>query len=292
MDSLGKQVRIVNGDPTPLNIQFLDPQKRIEAIGIDVTLEQLRDTDVLLILDTSAWAQLGPMSEFVQTTKSKKIILDHHVSEDDLGAESFKDTTAEATGTLVVQAADALQVPLTAEIAQPLFAAIATDTGWFRFPSAKGSAYRVAARLIDAGANPPNIYMALHEQDSVGRIRLRGIILARVVTELDGKLVHTFVLRDDYETAGAVPTDTEDVINLTLGIAGTEFAVIFVEQPSGGFKLSFRSRCHVSCSKLAEEFGGGGHVAAAGAFLEGSFDVVQARVLKVVRAALKTTREP
>ncbi len=283
---LGKHVRIVNGQATPHNLRFIDPDHSIQAIGVDVTSDQLRDVDVLIILDTSAWAQLGSMSELVKATRGKKVVVDHHQSEDDLGAEQFKDVQAEATGTLVVAAADALQVPLTARIASPLFAAIATDTGWFRFPSVTGETYRVAARLMDAGAVPAAIYNALYEQDTVGRIRLRGLILARTVTELDGRLVHTYVLKDDYARAGAVPTDTEDVINLTLAIAGTQFAVIFVEQPEGGFKLSFRSRCQVSGSMLAESFGGGGHHAAAGAFLLGTLEAVQSQVLTLVREAM------
>ena len=283
----GKQVRIVNGQSTPHNLRFIDPDQSIQAIGVDVTADQLRDTEVLIILDTSAWAQLGPMSEVVRAARCTKAVIDHHQSEDDLGAEPFKDVTAEATGSLVVHAADALRVPLTPQMANPLFAAVATDTGWFRFPSVSGETYRVAARLMDAGAVPSAIYNALYEQDSVGRIRLRGMILSRTVTELDGSLVHTYVAKEDYGRAGAVPTDTEDVINLTLAIAGTQFAVIFVEQPEGGFKLSFRSRCHVNCSKLAEKFGGGGHQAAAGAFLPGALEDVQAQVLKLVREALQ-----
>jgi phosphoesterase RecJ-like protein len=73
---------------------------------------------------------------------------------------------------------------------------------------------------------------------------------------------------------------------MALAIAGTQFAVIFVEQQTGGFKLSFRSRCAVDCNKLAEQWGGGGHKAAAGAFLTGSLAEVQPKVLDAVRKAL------
>jgi phosphoesterase RecJ-like protein len=111
--------------------------------------------------------------------------------------------------------------------------------------------------------------------------------LARTQEELNGRLVHTFVMKEDFAETGAVPSDTEDAINLTLGIAGTEVAVIFVEQLTGGFKLSFRSRCALSCSAVAETFGGGGHKAAAGAFVAGTLEEVQPRVLDVVRQAMK-----
>jgi len=286
LDALGKDVLIVNGQATPPNLAFVDPDRRIRTLGLDIQQDDLADIDVIIILDTSAWAQLGPMSDVIRDTRAKKIVLDHHVSADDLNAEPFKDTQAEATGRLVQQTARHLNVPLTAEIATALFAAIATDTGWFRFSSTTSETYQAVAELIDAGARPDQIYAQLYEQDTMGRVRLRGMILSRVESELDGRLVYTYVLRGDFEKTGALPSDTEDVINMTLAISGTEVAVIFVEQLSGGFKLSFRSRCAVDCSRLAEHFGGGGHKAAAGAFVPGTFDQVQPQVLDVVRAAM------
>ena len=86
------------------------------------------------------------------------------------------------------------------------------------------------------------------------------------------KLVHTSAMLDDFRATGALPTDTEDVINMTLAIGTAKVAMIMVEQQSGGFKVSFRSRSAVDCSKLAEQFGGGGHKAAAGAFVKEPFD--------------------
>jgi len=287
LEALGKQVSIVNPMATPPNLAFIDPGQRAQVINEDIQAADLNDIEVLMVLDTSAWAQLGPMGDIMRTTSAKKIVVDHHVSEDDLGAEPFKNTTAEATGRLVVEAAEELGVALTSEIATPLFAAVATDTGWYRFGSATSGTYRIAAKLIDAGASPAEIYRELYEQDTVARVRLRGVILSRVACELDGRLAHTYVLAEDFQNTGALPSDTEDVINMTLAIAGVEFAVILVEQPSGGFKISFRSRCALDCSQLAEQFGGGGHKAAAGAFQKGRLSEVQPTVLDAVRAAMR-----
>ncbi len=284
--SLGKRVGIVNGQPTPPNLAFIDPESVLLCIDDDAAQEFVRDHQVLMVLDTSAWAQLGKMADVVKETKAIKMIVDHHVSEDDFGAELFKDPSSEATGRLVVDAADALGVPLTSRMARPLFAAVATDTGWYRFPSATSSTYILASRLIEAGASPPEIYGALYEQDTAGRVRLRGLILSRLKVELEGRLVHTYVLPPDYEAMEAMPTDTEDVVNMALGVAGTEFAVILVALLRGGFKVSFRSRCKVDCNRLAQQFGGGGHRAAAGATIEGTFEEVQSQVLRAVRTAM------
>lgn len=284
LDQLGKDVRIMNGQEAPPQFRFIDPQQRLEVIHQSATVEQLRDREIVMILDTSAWVQLGAMADAIRALPAKRIVLDHHMSEDDLGAELFKDTQAEATGRLVVEAADALQVPLTPLSAMPLFAAIATDTGWFRFGSTRPNTYRIAARLVQAGASPADIYRELYEQDTLGRVRLRGVILSRTALDLDGRLAHTYVLQEDFQRNQALPSDTEDAINMTLAIAGVQFAVILVEQPKGGFKISFRSRSSIDCSRLAEKFQGGGHKAAAGGYVGGRLEVAQPKVLDAVRA--------
>ncbi len=288
LEALRKSVVIVNAQETPPNLKFIDPEQRLNALGVDVKPNELEACEVLMVLDTSAWAQLGTMADIVRSTRAHKLILDHHIGEDDMGAELFKDTKAEATGRLVLEAAHHLGVAITPQIARPLFAAIATDTGWFRFGSTTGVTLRSAAELVEAGASPGDIYNALYEQDTLARLQLRGRILARTVTELDGRLAYTAALHEDFQATGALPSDTEDVINMTLAIAGTQVAVIFVEQAVGGFKLSFRSRTpSVDCSTLAKSFGGGGHKAAAGASINGSWPEVQTKVLDAVRNAMR-----
>lgn len=286
LESLGKRVRIVNGHPTPPALSFLDPVGKIEVIGDTTSIDDVHG-DCLMVLDTSAWAQLGPMAEVVRGFKGDKMCVDHHVGQDDLGTEFFKDTSAEATGQLVYQIAKHLKIPVTRQMATALYCAIATDTGWFRFGSTTGETYRTIADLVDVGANPAEIYGDLYEQDTIGRVRLRGRILSRVLSEMDGALVHTYVRKEDFTETGALPTDTEDAINLTLAITQTKFSFIMIEQLKGGFKVSFRSRSRADCNEIAASFGGGGHRAAAGAFIEGEFHDVQTRILTVVRAAMQ-----
>ncbi len=287
---LGKKVRIINGQATPPNLEFIDPNREIRALGPDIEADEALRADLWIVLDTSAWAQLGSVGEVFRRFTGTKIVLDHHVGEDDLDARLFKDVTAEATGRLVADAAEVFQVSLTPEISRPLFAALATDTGWFRFPSTSAETYRTAARLVDTGASPSELYAALYEQESLGRLRLRGIVLSRIETELGGRLAHTCILREDYAATGALPSDTEDLVNHCLEIQGTEFAVILIEQPDGGFKVSFRSRCNAECNLIAQRYGGGGHKAAAGAFIKGPFSRVQPDLLDHVRKSLRVER--
>lgn len=287
LEALGKEVRIINAHGIPPHLKFIDPLGKIQVLGTDVEPAQAADTDAVLVLDTCSWVQLGTMAEVLRSTRGVKFVLDHHVSHDDLGAELFIDPTAEATGRLVLDAADQLGVTLTAPMAQPLFAAITTDTGWFRFGSTTGVTLRSAARMVEAGAVPAQIYAQLYEQDSLARIQLMGRILTRTIRECDGRLVYTTAMRDDFAQTGALPSDTEDVVNMTLRVRGAEVAIIFVEQPQGGTKVSIRSRSAFDCTALAEKFGGGGHRAAAGCVLPGALAEAEQLVLDEARAALR-----
>jgi phosphoesterase RecJ-like protein len=287
LERLGKEVAIVNPTPVPPNLRFLDPQGKLQALGSNGVSERLDSADVLMVLDTTAWGQLGDMGDVIRSSKATKVVLDHHVSGDDLGAEVFKDTQAEATARLVVEAAEQLGAEIEPDDAGPLFAALATDTGWFRFASTTAETYRLAALLADAGAKPAQVFKDLYENDTLGRLHLIGRAMGRAQVELDGRLIHTWLDRDDFARTGALPSDSEDVVNMTLSVGGTQVALILVEQPGGGFKISFRSRCQVDCSLMAEQFGGGGHKNAAGALIDGPLDTVQSTVLDAVRAAMR-----
>ena len=287
LQSLGKRVRIVNGQATPGHLAFVDPARRIEVLGEGVDAAHLDACDTMIVLDTSAWGQLGPMGDVLRRPRARKLVLDHHVSEDDLGAEAFKEPEVEATGQLVVDAADALGVTIDENMAVPLFMAIATDTGWFRFNSVTSNTYRVAARLIDAGARPEAIYAQLYEQETFARTLLRGRILAGAKSDLDGRLIYSSVVRRDFDETGSVSADTEDVINFLLRVATSEVAIVFLEQSDGKIKASFRSRSAVDVARLAEQFGGGGHRAAAGATIEGPIDAVASRVLDAARKSMR-----
>lgn len=286
LESLGKDVRLCNAFPVPPSLRFLDRQGRHRQLGVDLTADQLADREVLIILDTSAWAQLGPMADVVRQFQGIKAVIDHHVSGDDLEAVWFKDPDAEATGRLVVEAVDALDVRLTSEMARAAFVALSTDTGWFRFASTTDATLLLAARLVEAGARPDALYKELYETDSHGRLQLIGRALAHSQVEMEGRLIYTWILQDDFKAARALLSDSEDIINMTLSVGGTEMAVILVEQPSGGFKVSLRSRCEVDCSAIAEQFGGGGHKRAAGAFFNESLESARRKVLDAVRAAM------
>jgi phosphoesterase RecJ-like protein len=127
----------------------------------------------------------------------------------------------------------------------------------------------------------------LYERHTLARLQLRGIILAHTQSELGGRLLYTTVRLADFAQTGALPGDTEDAINFLFTVEGTEAAALFVEQPAEAVKVSLRSRGAVDVRKIAEIFGGGGHIAAAGVLVAGSFDDVVDRILDALRRAMQ-----
>ncbi len=284
---LGKQVQIVNAQATPELLAFMDPEGQIQVLDEQVSREEVQKADLLMVLDTSAWAQLGAMGEVIRTFPATKVVIDHHLSSDDLGAMEFRDTQAEATGRLVYEVCQYLGITPDAQMARALFAAVATDTGWFHFPSTRSDTFELAGRLMELGAVPQEIYRNLYEQDTLARLKLRGRVLARAETQLQGRVIHSAVFEEDFQITGAERAATEDLINLMLVVAGVQVAVMLIQLGPQQFKLSLRSRCHVDCSQVAARFGGGGHKAAAGALLQGEYQQLLRQVLDAVREALQ-----
>lgn len=286
LQALGKRVRIINGDSVPSHIAFIDAGGMIEVFGSGVTQQEVHEADVHMVLDTSAWGQLGPMADVIRSSPARKVVIDHHVSGDDLGAMVLKDVTSESNGRLVLQAIEALGVELTAEMARPLFYAMATDTGWFRFSSVTEQTLLAAAKLVAAGASPSDSFSTLYDRNTLSRVRLHGRIMESTALVLDGRVGVARATEADFAATGAEAADTEDVVNRVLSIAGVEVAALFVELGEGANKVSLRSRSDFDVREIAEQFGGGGHTKAAGVRIRGSIDEAQQRVLEAIQAAL------
>ncbi len=283
----GKDVRIVNASLTPPRYDFLDPTgSLIEHLGTQIRPDDLGDREAAIIVDLSSWGQLGDMAPVIRDFPGPRLVIDHHVSQDDLGAIYLKDTNAESCGTLVLQAAKAVGAAITSPMATALLTAIAMDTGWFRHPSTNAGTLRAAADLMDAGAAIDSTYKLLFERNTLGRLKMMGETLASLQTDLDGRVAYAIVTRDDFDRTGAVPPDTEDLVDFTVSVRGVEVGILFIELKQGGIKLSMRARNGFDCSKLTGLYGGGGHRAAAGATLPDPMSEAVPMVLAAVRAAI------
>jgi len=278
LKSLGKQVTMINATAPPANLHFMNQDGAVKKLGEDIRKADVPAVDVQIVVDTSAWQQLGDMGEVLRSSDGQRVVIDHHVSSDDMGATEFKDVQAAATGQLICELAGFLNVKLEADPASWLYVAMATDTGWFRFPSTSAETMRAAAVLIDQGARPDDLYKFIHEQRSLSRVRLMGRVLQGMQTECDGRLVWISVSQEDLAETSAVPADTEGLVNQCLTVAGAEAAFIAVELATAQVKCSLRSRPPHDVATVAERLGGGGHRLASGATLIGGFPEARKKI--------------
>jgi phosphoesterase RecJ-like protein len=283
--SLGKNVRVVLPSSLPPRYLGMDPHRQL--IEFEPQHERnLAQTQALIIVDTGAWTQLGKVGDWMRRQAIPKLVIDHHLTQDDLGATRLVDTSVEACGRLIHQGITALGVPITPSIARFIFVAIAMDTGWFHHRNVSADTFSLSAELIRAGARPDQIYQELFDANPLPRQKLAGHVLQSLVTVRLGAICHASITGSDYQRTGAQPLDSEDLVNLTMSVQGVQVGLLFLEQPEGGTKVSLRSRGAVDCSKLAEPFGGGGHAAAAGAIVHEPLPAVRDRVLAAVEAAM------
>lgn len=287
LEAMGKQVKMVIASAWPPRYTFMDPERRIERYAPPG--EALHDAEVIVVLDTGTWGQLGDFGDFMKASGAAKVVIDHHISQDDLGGLLLQDISAEATGRLVWEAAQALGQPISKNAAMHLFAALATDTGWFRHKNTTTATFALAEALTRAGADPTYLYDAIYEQNTAARLNLLGLVLGRMRVIDNGMIAFSEVFRDDYPKTGAIPQDTEDAVGYARSIMGIEVGLLFLEQPAGGIKVSFRSRGRANVAQIAEQFGGGGHRLASGATLMVPMAEAQERVLKAIRQALHAT---
>lgn len=293
LQALGKSVQIINHSPTPPNLLFLDPAREVKQLGVSATVAEVHAAEVHFIVDTSSWIQLNDVGKAMRDSSAVRVVIDHHVSSDDLGATVFKDVDCEATGSLIFDLSQFLGLDLPVDAANSLFAAIATDTGWFRFSAVTSETMRRIARLMEYGASPSNIFRELYEQSSMARMHLVGRALSRMVLDCDGDLAYVTIPWSDFEETHAVSSDTEDLVNECLKVTGTKGAFIAIEMQSRQVKVSFRSRTEgLDVARIAEQFGGGGHRQAAGATLPGPFPEAIERARSAMVQVLATLREP
>ena len=203
----------------------------------------------------------------------------------------FKDTTSESTGRLVLEAIDALGVTLTPAMATPLFAAIATDTGWFRFASVSEATFAAAARLVAAGAEPHVVFAALYEQNSLARLLLQGRILSNVKSHLGGRLLSTAITQADLQCSRRRSRPTRKTSS--TGCSAWRASKSRCCSSSLGRRRR-RSACEAArrsmFTQIAEQFGGGGHRAAAGVRFPGPLAEAQNRRARCRRARDATSR--
>jgi phosphoesterase RecJ-like protein len=209
------------------------------------------------------------MEPYVRDSKAVTIYIDHHPDKDDFADLYVIDEPATATGEILYHLLKYLDAKaINKEIAQALYTAIMTDTGSFRFPKTDPDIHQIAADLIRAGADPPEVFQEVYEMGSANTLQLLGRGLASLKTVHDGRVAYMVITRQMFEETATKEYQTDNFVDYTMRIGGVQIGLLFNELPDG-VKISFRSKGQIPVNELAKEFGGNGHLNAAGARLFG-----------------------
>jgi phosphoesterase RecJ-like protein len=283
LTALGKKVKLLLLSPVSEWYEFLFPEKP-PVLGAEVSLEQLiqgrfAEPDLIMIVDTNSYSQLPKFDKYLKQADRPILVIDHHVTADGLGDVELVEQDAAATALVVLDFIKYANWPVTEKIAEALFVAAATDTGWFQFNNTDTAVFRSCAELTDAGANPADIYYNLYQNFSYPRFKLMTAMFNTLELHLDGRFAMQHILMSDFKKAGAAHKDTENLIDECRRIRTVEASALLVELEDGRLRCSLRSRGAVDVGKIAEGFGGGGHKMAAGAIVDGPLEKVKERIL-------------
>lgn len=243
--------------------------------------------DARIILDTASRDRVGKLP--LESHPASPIVnVDHHGSNPGFGDLVWVDAARAACGEMVLAIIRGARLPFDREIASCLFVALSTDTGSFRFSNTRAATLRAAADLLDAGVNLGEISRMIWENEPARRVGFLREILRTARFAEGGKVGLLWIKPEAYARSGARPEDSEGVIGCIREVAGVIVALAFEEAPKEGIvRVSFRSKTpRLDVSRIARQFGGGGHAAAAGARIRGRPAAVERRVLAAVKAAL------
>lgn len=275
--NMGKKAVIYNQDRTPDVYTFL-PASNV----IINDLDSVEIFDAAFVLDCSDIERVGEEAKRIISIK-KIVNIDHHVSNSSFSEISLVDPVASSAGEILYRIVEKLSVPITKDIATNLYTAILTDTGAFCYSNTGSYTFFVAAKLVEAGADPRWIAENVYETKPMAQIQLMKETLKTLEIQRDIRTGSIYVSQKMLKDAEALPEHTEGLVDMIRAIKGIEVALIFQETSGNNYRISLRSKGKINVDKVAREFGGGGHVNAAACILEGDIQSVKNKLLNAIK---------
>lgn len=280
LKKMGKRVQAVNASPFQRRYRFLPYASECR------TLPEFPPHAVCVSLDAG---DLQRIREGLRREELGIIVnIDHHASNTMFGDLNWVEPSACATGEMVYRLIRELPVEPDRDILDGLYLSLVADTGRFQYPNTTAAVLRLAAELVERGADLPGVSRRMFASESEAALRVLRIGLGNLRLYSAGRLGVMTLTRAELKESGATEDDTENLINFVRKVDGVEISVFLRERADGRFKLSLRSKGGADVSKIAIMFGGGGHPYAAGAVLKGPMEKAMPLVMEACLAALPT----
>jgi len=271
---MGRRAEVVNTDPTPFPFNGFPDARLIRTGQIPA-----QGFDAVILLECADVSRSGQK----HLDGYFKINIDHHYSNDRYADINWVEPEAPAVGEMAFRLGESLGMGFTRRMAEHLYCAIVSDTGSFHFSNTNARAFDACARLVRLGVLPVRVSERLFNNNSPEKIRLLGRVLTTLRLNDAGNLASVILFLKDLRDCGLKEVDTEDITTLVRSIKDIEIVLFFKQMSRETFRVSLRSKGRIHAARLAERFGGGGHVHAAGFTVQGRHE----RLIRDIPARLE-----
>lgn len=286
---LGKDAYVISRDVIPDNLSYISFSNEVDGN----LLVPKENTDLVIILDCG---NVERISADLNNYDGKIINIDHHISNEKYGVINYIDVTAAATCEIVYFLVRELGIDFNNKIddqeykmaiGRAIYTGIVTDTGSFRHSNVTSRTHNIVAELVEFGLDTSKIHSNLFDNKPFEKVKLMGCVLSNIELVLNNKVAVLQVDKKTLEEFNLINTDTSDIISVGLGIKGVEVCLLLKEVESG-VKVSLRSKNDIDVRKVAEVYGGGGHIKAAGVMLK-DVSIIEAKenLLNVLTCEIK-----
>ena len=278
--ALGKDVIVFNSDGLSPLYDFLPGSADFTKLAPG----ELEANRCVIAVDCADAKRLG--AGFDAWKRTPDVNIDHHVSNPGYSALNLIDAESPATAQVLFEIITALKWPLTAGAAANLYVGIMTDTGNFRYRQTTARTFEAAAQLVAAGADPTDLAEATYQSFRAERLKLIAEVFKAMRFTNRNRIAWFRLTPEMYTISGAIPDETEGLIEYLQSVKTVECAFLLESLPDGLTRASMRSRGKVDVQQICKEFGGGGHRLAAGLRTKLTPDELEQRLLDLIAKQL------
>lgn len=276
---LGKKFMLYNPNGVPSRYDFLNLPAPLVSELPDVLPKWT------IVLDCGAKDRIGDaLMERIDETRI--IDIDHHMSNGDYGEVNWVDVRQPAVGTMVAELAIAMDIPIVGGLAECIYLAVATDTGFFTYGSTTPESLELAAHMLRHGLDLPLMNERITKQWTAERMTLWTEVMSQVELFSDERIGVSSITQEMFKRTGTSSDDTENIINFIRRLKSVRVAAILRQEGTNEFKFSLRSFGNDNVQAIAATFGGGGHKNASGGTIHASLEEAKQQLIDAIAATL------
>lgn len=271
LKQIGKKVEVIIPE-FPKIYNFLPLYEEVKKEG------NSNNYDLALALDCGDIKRLNGFSNYFEDA-NVRISIDHHSANTMFADYNFVNPAAPACSQILVTILPELGIEIDKNIGTCLLTGIITDTGGFKYSGVTAETFEFAAALLDKGVNVSEIFKKVLQTSTKTSFELRRRAMNRIEFFEDGKISFTYITKQDEEETNALNSDLDGIVELGRDIEGVEIS-IFLKEKDNGYKISLRSNEYVNVSDICLLFAGGGHIRAAGGFIDLPFNEAKEKIIE------------